>query len=76
MMALSRGEFVTALQFNPAIILSVVAIVIWLLLRLSRFLRRAPAPPRTFTKRKTVILITIFGIVFFSNWIYLILFLP
>lgn len=76
MMSLSRGEIAAALQYNPAITLSVVAIAVWLLWRTIRFLQGAPHSPRAYSRAKTATLITLFAMVFVANWIYLILFLP
>lgn len=76
MMSLSRGEVADALRYNPAITLSVAAIAVWLLWRTFRYLRGAPRPPRTFSRRKTSTLIALLVAVFLANWIYLILFLP
>ncbi|MDF1740012.1 MAG: DUF2752 domain-containing protein [Verrucomicrobiales bacterium] len=73
--SLSHGHLLEAIAFNPAVILGVVAVLIWFIVALTRFYRgRAPGEGRRWisVKKLSLLLFSILTL----NWIYLILFLP
>lgn len=46
MMALSHGQLLTAIKFNPLVILSILAAVVWFLVELIRFFEKRNPPRR------------------------------
>lgn len=75
MQALAHGKFVEAFQYNPAVIIGVVAAFGWMIHGWIRFRRGDDLlPPSEHSKKVKTVVISVFGILVL-NWIYLILFL-
>lgn len=74
--ALSRGQVVEAVGFNPGVVLLFGACFAWLGWRLVRFLRKRPAAGSPASAGRLVVLFLSVGGLLLANWIYLILHLP
>ena len=73
--ALSRGDVIAAVQFNPAIVMGVFAVAIWLAVALIKR-EKAYVPLSKADRKKRTIFFVVLGVVIFAtNWIYLILYL-
>ena len=73
--ALSRGQIVKALHFNPLATTAVFGVAAWLLIIL--FQKREPHPPLSPTRRRRRNRCwgTVAVLILIANWIYLILYL-
>lgn len=73
MQAFADGNFVDALRFNPAVVLGILASVVWLAIGIRRFRKGYTEPsPARMSRRIKIVSLTL-AAVLVVNWIYLIL---
>ena len=72
MQALANGNVMDALRFNPAVILGILASVVWLGIGIRRFRKGFTEPePAAMSRRIKIVSLSVAAILFL-NWIYLI----
>lgn len=73
MQALANGNVADALKLNPAVVIGILATVVWLGIGIRRFRRGFTEPaPAAMSRRIKLVSLSI-AAVLFLNWIYLIL---
>ncbi|MEM7697864.1 MAG: DUF2752 domain-containing protein [Verrucomicrobiota bacterium] len=81
--AVSKGDWLKALQFNPLIFLGLISVGIWLVFALVRTFRKSTTPEQTGAssgtrslKLSTRSVVAIVVLLILANWIYLLIYLP